>query len=91
MVHYKTIRFDQKRPVKKVQAQVGAGPYRITFLDQKNQEVGVYNPKNLGIGGAIHEIAENEHLIGVYGLKEKDNDCDGFFRAFGFIVKTNNY
>ena len=56
----------------------------MTFLDSAGNEIDFYNPGNWQINGAIHEIGENEELIGVYGAKDS-NSC---FSSFGFIFKV---
>ena len=58
--------------------------YRVTFLDGKGKEIEKYHPKWFGQGGIVHELAENEELIGIYGVKDKQD----YFTSFGFIVKT---
>ena len=40
---------------------------------------------NHGNDGPVHEINVNEHIIGVYGIKE---NTDRWFKGFGFIVRT---
>lgn len=69
----KTIDFAAQRPVKTVEAMNdGCGISRVTFLDKNGAEIGCYNPKNKSRGGPMHEIADNEELIGVYGVRNKN-------------------
>ena len=56
----------------------------MTFLSKDGNEIAAYNPRNLERNGPIYDIADNEDLIGVYGVKDKRN----FFSSFGFIVKV---
>ena len=79
--------------------EVGActGPSSISiqllrFYDSTGNKVYEYNPYNSECGERRvpeeirHEIADNEELIGVYGVKEKKN----WLSNFGFIVKTKS-
>ena len=90
---HKVIKFDPKRRVRFVQAKAKgkinrAYVRRITFIDGMGQEIDSYNPSDEQRSGAIHEVKENESLIGVYGAKEENED---FFSTFGFIVKVSHY
>ena len=81
----KVIDFDANRKVRRVQAGNGsANIRRLTFLDKEGNEIDSYNPNNRDRSGQVHEIGENEELIGVYGVKDLDN----WFNSFGFIVKV---
>ena len=57
----------------------------MTFLDKNGAEIDFYNPCNNPRGGPIHEIADNEELIGVYGVRNKNKNN---LSTFGFIVKV---
>ena len=57
----------------------------MTFLDKTGGEIDFYDPNNNSIGGPIHEIADNEELIGVYGVRNKNKNN---LSTFGFIVKV---
>ena len=59
----------------------------MTFLDKNGGVIDHYNPNNRARQGNIHEIAENEELIGVYGVRNKAE----WLSTFGFIVKVRNY
>ena len=37
--------------------------------------------------GEVHELNENEHLIGIYGVNDPQAR---YFKAFGLIVKRKN-
>ena len=82
---HKVINFDACSRVQKVQA-IGCkyGVFRVTFLDNKSDEIDSYNPRNRAREGTVHEIKDNEELIGVYGVKDKDQ----YFTKFGFIVRV---
>ena len=56
----------------------------MTFLDKNGDEIGCYNPEKNIKNGPVHEIADDEELIGVYGVRNKQK-C---FSSFGFIVKV---
>ena len=81
-------RFDPRRPVRSVQGDDSKGsvPFvkSLTFLDERDYEVGAYNPKRLPRSGTTHVLKENEELIGVYGVSHEKQS----FSAFGFIVKV---
>ena len=58
----------------------------MTFLDKTGDEIGCFNPYNEFKEGPVHEIADDEELIGVYGVSDKKGKkC---FSSFGFIVKV---
>lgn len=85
--HSKTINFDAARPVRSVQARDNSNsPYThaVTFLDRDGSVIDIYNPNNDAREGVVHAIAEDEELIGVYGVRNKANS---YFSNFGFIVK----
>ena len=56
----------------------------MKFLDKNFYEIESYNPVDLQRDGPIHEIADNEELIGVYGVRNKKY----YLTSFGFIVKV---
>ena len=56
----------------------------MTFLDSDNNEIDTYNPNNIEQKGPVHEIGDNEELIGVYGIKDEFKHLTGL----GFIVKV---
>ena len=56
-------------------------------MDEKGYEIGAYNPKRLPRSGIVHKLAENEELIGVYGVSHKKPS----FSAFGLIVKVTHH
>ena len=84
----KTIHFDANRPpVKSVQANAGTDVLIcLAFYDKNKKKIDSYNPDDYSIDGPIHKIAENEELIGVYGVKEDED-----FSSFGFIVRVKHY
>ena len=41
-----------------------------------------YNPDNHNHGTTVYEMAQNEELIGVYGVKDKQ----AYYTSFGFLV-----
>ena len=56
----------------------------IKFMDKACKQVSIYDPnhsldRNLG---QMHQLEDNEELIGVYGKKVS------YFHAFGFIVRV---
>ena len=83
----KVIQFDPRRPIRSVVAfdNNSNNVCRLRFLDRTGNEIHSYNPNNDPKRGAMHEIHENEELIGVYGVK---GDNYKWFRNFGFIVKV---
>ena len=63
--------------------------YRIRFFDGAGTEVFIYNPTNYNNACIKHQIAENEEIIGVYGVKTHPDYPDiAYFHSFGFIVKV---
>ena len=56
----------------------------MTFLDRHGGEIDFYDTDNHSRDGPIYEIADNEELIGVYGVRNKQDR----FTSFGFIVKV---
>ena len=84
------IDFDVNRPIKRVQSGDNNGSfdctYGVKFMDKDGNQMSIYDPNNnMNLQpGAVHEIADNEELIGVYGVKDKER----WFSAFGFIVKV---
>jgi len=84
----KVINFDATRKVKKVQAvSRGDSVSRVSFLDDADHEIDYFDPRNQPRAGAIHEVGENEELIGVYGISHRDY----VLSSFGFIVLVRNY
>ena len=55
-------------------------------MDKDDKQVSIYDPEHKinAIGGAVHNLGDDEELIGVYGKKDKNDD----FSAFGFITKV---
>lgn len=70
------LRLDFQRQVRRVAANAHDDPgeiYGITFLDRHGKRLGEYNPLNESRGQADELIlAENEEIIGVYGVKDAD-------------------
>lgn len=58
----------------------------MTFIDDDNEEIDTYNPNGLDRQGQIHEIGDDEELIGVYGVKDLNNKDR--FSGIGFILKV---
>ena len=81
------IEFDPRKPIRSVIAfdNNSNNVCRLRFLDRSGNEIYSYNPNNDHKRGAMHEILENEEIIGVYGVK---GDNYKWFRNFGFIVKV---
>ena len=82
--------FHPKLPIRYVQGDDSDGSVSfvrtVYFMNKNKQDVCFYNPRNRAKTGVVHEIKENEELIGVYGVqKEKAS-----FSAFGLIVKVNH-
>ena len=55
-------------------------------MDANGNEVKSYNPHGLGRGVIEHSLAENEELVGVYGVYNKRNSWY-YFKSFGFLVR----
>ena len=55
----------------------------INFLDSKRNMIASYNPAGDTETTAVHELKENEEIIGVYG---KYNNYWNCFTSFGFIA-----
>ena len=57
----------------------------VTFFTKSGAEIDSYSTKTMMTkgGGNYHELEENEELIGVYGVKNKNKYQ---FTSFGFIV-----
>ena len=51
-------------------------------MDKARNMLFEYNPDKHQHGVTVHELAENEELIGVYGVKDKQ----GWFTSFGFLA-----
>ena len=81
----KTIRFEAGKSIRRVQSSSNAADftYSIFFLDGAGNEVYSYKPGGGSKNGPAFDIAENEEIFGVYGVKDKKN----YFTSFGFIVK----
>ena len=62
------------------------GTWRIQFMDKNRNMLYEYNPDRHGHDTTVHEMAENEELIGCYGVK----DLEGYFTSFGFLVVKRN-
>lgn len=77
--------FDDNKPIRRVQASdTGVNfIYGVKFLDN---QVSIYDPKNgfKNYPGTVSHLEDNEDLIGVYGVKDKEK----WFTAFGFILKV---
>ena len=74
--------------MRSVQAnETGDSIYRVTFLDENEKEIDCYNPFNHAREGPVHKLAANEQLIGVYGVRNKNNP---WFSSFGSIVKVKH-
>lgn len=87
LYHSKTIYFDANRPVRSVQARDDNSDfiYRVTFADKDRRDIDCYNPNIWNKDGIkTHAIAENEDLIGVYGVRNKEH----WFTSFGFMVRV---
>ena len=85
----KTIEFDST-PIRTVSAAdeqdhdfEDGNMHRIKFLDGVGNQVFIYENGYTG-QETEHQIRENEELIGVYGVKNKNL----FFTSFGFILKV---
>ena len=57
-------------------------------MNKQGSELGTYDPdyRLLNLPGKEHQLADNEDLIGVYGVIGKYV----WFSAFGFIVRVKN-
>ena len=68
------------------QSHAGADyTYSIFFFNSAGNEVASYNPGGItSKNGPTFDIAENEEIFGVYGVKDKKD----YFTSFGFIVRT---
>lgn len=87
--NHEIINFDERKHI----AAVGAYEYlncrvsynlRIRFFDRYENELYTYNPHGRKEKCTIHRIAENEDLIGVYGVKNTQQHLT----AFGFFVRV---
>ena len=85
------MKFVPSRPVKAIAAQ-DADPKSLTkrmiFYDDDGEKISQW-PKESDNGIScmkMHQLAENEDLIGVYGVKGLD-DC---LSSFGFIVRVKH-
>ena len=82
-----TIDFDPSKPIRSVSAaNQGGGSFahRIRFMGKDGKEVYSYNPRNHQDDVKERHLADNEELIGFYGVKDKLN----YFTTFGFLVKV---
>ena len=59
----------------------------VKFLDQDNNTIGAYNPRNYCHEEKQIVLHENEEIIGVYGLKDKKFS----FSTFGFMLRVKRY
>ena len=59
--------------------------YSLRFLDKDCGLISSYDPINCGDNGTVYEIAANEDLIGLYGVRKDNLE---YFTSFGFIVKV---
>ena len=53
-------------------------------MGKDGKEVYFYNPDNHPHAVKERHLAENEELIGFYGVKDKED----YFTTFGFLVKV---
>lgn len=53
-------------------------------MDEYRQDIASYNPLEMKKKGAVIQLNDEEQLIGVYGVKGKQDH----FTSFGFIVKV---
>ena len=72
--HNQKIEFDGNRPVKTVQGADNNGGYNyitaVKFMDEDSNQVSCYDPADNNMNlypGKVHQIGDNEELIGVYG------------------------
>ena len=74
--------------MKYVQAKEGTNGfnyvYRLTFLDKDKQEIGKFDKADFRLSGQEYCLLEDDELIGVYGVKNKEK----WFTSFGFLYKT---
>ena len=56
----------------------------INFWDEESKLISRYNPDGTNLNLSRHKLAENEQLIGVYGVKGIKES----FSSFGFLVKV---
>ena len=63
-------------------SQDAKGMWRIQFMDKARNMLYEYNPDRHNHGTTVFEMAANEELIGVYGVKDKQS----YFTSFGFLV-----
>ena len=71
LINEQRIEFDDSRKIKRVQGDddtIGC-IFSVKFMDKDGNQVKFYDQKdnNLNALGMVHEIGENEELIGVYG------------------------
>ena len=83
----KVFNFDEMRPVRAVQARDSNCIHRLTFIDGDDNEIDAFNPsyRKHARMGQQHQLADNEELIGFYGVKGKSPN---WFTSFGFLIKT---
>ena len=88
--HTKVINFPGNNKVAKVQAYDGnesAYTLSLGFTDKYGVLIDSFMPNpDYPPNQVAHFIAENEELIGVYGVKDKIV----YFSSFGFIVKVRH-
>ena len=57
----------------------------MSFMDGNGNEIHSFNPTYLSLNQSERHLEEDQELIGVYGIYQKNvYDC---FLSFGFIVK----
>ena len=64
------------------------GVYAVKLMNEQGSELGIYDPEHMleSFPGKEHQLADNEDLIGVYGVMGKSD----WLSAFGFIVRVKN-
>ena len=72
LINEQRIEFDDSRKIKRVQSgnySDSGSVCSVKFMDKDGNQVKFYDQKdnNLNALGMVHEIGENEELIGVYG------------------------
>ena len=96
-VNYKapvTLNFTSDRPVRSIFGRDKNDARNriniVQFMDRDGAQINEFNPGNVEgneENGSTHQIAENEALIGFYGVKDKED----WFTTFGFIVKVKDF
>ena len=57
-------------------------------MDKDDKEIAFYSPGNEAKTGPIFTLADNEDLIGIYGVCSNEGYYGNYFSSFGFIVKV---